>query len=590
MQFELDDEQAEAVTVAAPAVLVTASAGSGKTEIVARRVERLLKETSTPTARILAVSYTVKAAEELRSRFDVRLGEAARRVDTETLHGFAHELIRKYGTWIGLPQEVGVISRQEDRLELLDRWLLAEGRNLADAELASVLTGLDLGRARREPQVRFLDEWEAALSESGVLDYPAMLDRAIELLSMPNVHRQLGRLYAHVIVDEAQNLTPAQYELLQVLCGHPPELTTPLMLVGDDKQSIVEFSGADPELLSRFRSDYGATSIHLTRNYRSAEAIVLLGDRVAARLGSSVSHSDVVYPAPGWIGTSVSSNERSEGRQVAAWMSSLLDAGLPPESLAPGEDREVTADQLAVLGRSAASLRGTEEALRELDIEVATAVRLEDWVTTRAGQVVAELLAWRSVPTQAAGWELCRLLDAELDTHLDDESIASLLEEHEDCRQLRDLLAATGPEEFIGLVAGVELDGPDWEADRREIVDAWERFARRTDSVDRSWPSFRAFITRMQRGSDAAPGVRLLTVHKAQGREYRAVAVVGLNDGQFPDFRAETERQRRAEARAFYVAVTRPARALLLSRAMERDTRAGPWATHPSEFLDFLEP
>ncbi len=590
MQFELDGEQAQAVTVDTPAVLVTASAGSGKTEIVARRVERLLVETATPTARILAVSYTVKAAEELRARFDTRLGEAARRVDTDTLHGFAHELIRKYGTWIGLPQEVGVISRQEDRLELLDRWLRAEGRDLADAELASVLTDLDTGRARRDPGVRFHDEWEAALTESGVLDYPAMLERAIELLSMPNVHRQLGRLYAYVIVDEAQNLTPAQYELLQVLCGHPPELATPLMLVGDDKQSIVEFSGADPELLSRFRTDYGATSIHLTRNYRSAQAIVRLGDRVAARLGSSVSPSDVVYPAPGWIGTTVSSNERSEGREVAAWISDLLEGGLPPDSLAPGESGEVAAEQLAVLGRSAASLRGTEQAVSELEIEVATAVRLEDWVTSRPGQVVAELLAWRSAPSEAAGWELCRLLEADLETHLDDESIASLLDGHSDCQQLSDLLEADTPAEFIGVLAETAIDGPNWEADRQEIIGSWERFARRTDAVDRSWSGFRAFITRMQRGSDAAPGVRLLTVHKAQGREYRAVAVVGLNEGQFPDFRANTENQHRAEVRAFYVAVTRPARALLLSRSLERDTRAGPWTTNPSEFLDLLEP
>lgn len=590
MSFELDDKQAQAVVADAPAVLVTASAGSGKTEIVARRVERLLSETATPTARILAVSYTVKAAEELRARFDLRLGEAARRVDTETLHGFAHELIRKYGTWIGLPQEVGVISRQEDRLVLLDRWLRAEGRDLSDEELATVLADLDTGRARREPRVRFLAEWEAALAESGVLDYPAMLERAIELLSMPNVHRQLGRLYAYVIVDEAQNLTPAQYELLQVLCGGPPGPATPLMLVGDDKQSIVEFSGADPELLSRFRSEYGATSIHLTRNYRSAEAIVQLGDRVAAQLGSSVSTSDVVYPAPGWIGTSVSRNERSEGREVAAWISDLLEAGLPPESLAPGEDRAVTAEQLAVLGRSAASLRGTEKALRELEIDVATAVRLEDWVTSRPGQVVAELLAWRSAPSEAAGWELCRLLEADLETHLDNESIGSLLRSHEDCQPLHDLLEAATPAEFIGLLADTAIDGPNWDADRREIVASWERFARRTDAVDRSWSGFRAFITRMQRGSDAAPGVRLLTVHKAQGREYRAVAVVGLNEGQFPDFRAKTEKQHRAEVRAFYVAVTRPARALLLSRALERDTRAGPWTTQPSEFLDFIQP
>lgn len=590
MSFDLDDDQSMAVAIDAQAILVTASAGSGKTEIVARRVERLLSETATPTARVLAVSYTVKAAEELRARFDRRLGDAARRVDTETLHGFAHDLIRKYGTWIGLPQEVGVVTRQEDRLELLDRWLRSEGRDLPEQELRDVLAQLDWASARRQPDARFQKEWSAALAESGVLDFAAMLERATDLLSTPNVHRQLGRLYAHVIVDEAQNLTQAQYELLQVLCGGPPEPVTPLMLVGDDKQSIVEFSGADPELLHRFSADYHATSIHLNRNYRSAEAIVRLGDRVAAELGSSASSSDVVYPAPGWIGTNESPDERAEGQAVAGWIESLLEQGLPGEAVAPGEDGSLVAEQIAVLGRSAASLRATEAALGMVEVEVATAVRLEDWVTSRPGQVAAELLGWRSAPSDAGGWELCRLLDADLDTVLDATTIAHLLAQYEDCEPLQVLLGAGTPADFTALLADIAIEGPNWDADRREIVRAWERFVLRTDVADRTWSGFRAFIARMQRGSDATPGVRLLTVHKAQGREYRAVAVVGLNEGQFPDFRAKSEKEHRSEVRAFYVAVTRPARALLLSRARQRDTRSGPWATEASEFLDFLEP
>lgn len=589
MSFDLDDDQSTAVAIDAPAILVTASAGSGKTEIVARRVERLLSETATPTARVLAVSYTVKAAEELRTRFDGRLGEAARRVDTETLHGFAHNVIRKYGTWIGLPQEVGVVTRQEDRVELLDRWLRSEGRDLSEQELREVLSQLDWASARRQQGAPFHKEWNAALAESGVLDFSAMLERATELLSTPNVHRQLGRLYAHVIVDEAQNLTEAQLELLQVLCGGPPLPATPLMLVGDAKQSIVEFSGADPELLNRFKQEYGATSIHLTRNYRSAEAIVRLGDRVAVELGSSVSPADVVYPAAGWIGTNESSDENSEGRAVAGWIENLLEEGLPIEAIAPGEERSLAAEQIAVLGRSAASLRATEAALGLVGVDVATAVRLEDWVTSRPGQVVAELLGWRSAPSDAGGWELCRLLGADLHTVLDVTSIAQLLARHEDCEPLAALLGAATPADFTGLLADISLEGPDWDADRREIARAWERFVLRTDVADRTWSGFRAFITRMQRGSDATPGVRLLTVHKAQGREYRAVAVVGLNQGQFPDFRAKSEKEHRAEVRAFYVAVTRPARALLLSRARQRDSRSGPWATQASEFLNFLE-
>lgn len=97
------------------------------------------------------------------------------------------------------------------------------------------------------------------------------------------------------------------------------------------------------------------------------------------------------------------------------------------------------------------------------------------------------------------------------------------------------------------------------------------------------------FCARAQRGDDLSPGVRLLTVHKAQGREYAAVAIIGLNDGQFPDFRAKTDAALRDELRTFYVAITRPRRILLLTRPAMRDTRYGPRRTEPSRFLDLLD-
>jgi len=109
--------------------VVTASAGSGKTEVVARRVERILADAMFGTVRVLALSYAVKAAEELSQRFDRRLGDAGRGVDTETLHGFAHELLRKHGTWIGLPAEPEVLTR--------DPWLSGWGETPRVADLLS---------------------------------------------------------------------------------------------------------------------------------------------------------------------------------------------------------------------------------------------------------------------------------------------------------------------------------------------------------------------------------------------------------------------------------------------------------------------
>jgi DNA helicase-2/ATP-dependent DNA helicase PcrA len=136
-------------------------------------------------------------------------------------------------------------------------------------------------------------------------------------------------------------------------------------------------------------------------------------------------------------------------------------------------------------------------------------------------------------------------------------------------------------------LTGEEL--PNWEADSRLLADAWRQFVQQADRAEQTWGNYRLHVSRIQRGDDSARGVRVLTVHKAQGREFRAVAVVGLNDGQFPDFRAQDLDERRSELRAFYVAVTRPTRLLHLSRARIRRTRYGSRATSPSPYLAFLD-
>ncbi len=128
----------------------------------------------------------------------------------------------------------------------------------------------------------------------------------------------------------------------------------------------------------------------------------------------------------------------------------------------------------------------------------------------------------------------------------------------------------------------------DWEADVRQLREAWDRFVAVTDRKEQTWGNFRIFVARIQRGDELAGGVRLLTIHKAQGREFRAVAVVGVNDGQIPDFRADSPEALAAEMRTFYVAVTRPARVLLLSRACLRATRFGNRRTAESRFLGWV--
>lgn len=219
-------------------------------------------------------------------------------------------------------------------------------------------------------------------------------------------------------------------------------------------------------------------------------------------------------------------------------------------------------------------------------------------MTTRTAKVAFELIALRSTnQNQSSRWQLGRLLDEDPSEFATIESVTLTLAGQSDpsLSELAGVLGAGEPEDFIEALADIEAaesasddEAAAWQADTEQFERAWEAFASRTPAAERTWGNFRISIVQQQRGDDLASGVRLLTVHKAQGREFKAVAVVGLNDGQLPDFRATSDDEMKSELRTFYVAVTRPTRLLLLTRSAMRRTRYGSRGTTESRFLSHV--
>lgn len=590
----LSPEQQAAVDSNARALVVVASAGSGKTEVVARRVQRLLLEDSGGHGRVLALTYTVKAADELRARLDTRLGALARRVDSETIHGFAHSLLRAHGTRIGLPLEPELLARDEDRVELFRSWLGDRG-DAEPEDLKNRLMGFDLARAKGE-RTDGLNDWLQALDDNGALDYPALLTRATELLTVGSARRQIRRLYTSIVVDEAQNLTKAQYDLLTELVSDQGEVVIPTMLVGDDKQSIVSFAGADPRLIGVFTEAFVAEHYELHSNFRSATVLATASSKVAAALGHAVSE-EAAFAAPGMIDIEALATEAKEGERVAAWVEGLLESGLPEGALGTGENNSLHAEDIAVLSRSAAGLRFVASALAEREIPFALSSTPNEWLTTVAGRVVLEAVSLKAAPDHhSTYWELGRLLGVDLaEESTDAVRDAVFASDDKLIRAVAGVVDLTDVAELVPFLQGMELptgvadtEAANWQTDVLQFSTSWAQFDGLTARSDLTWGNFKLHCSRAQRGDDLASGVRLLTVHKSQGREYAAVGVVGLNDGQFPDFRATSDSALRDELRTFYVAITRPRRVLLLTRATVRDTRYGPRTTQPSRFLSLV--
>lgn len=585
MAIELSAEQRRAVETTSSAVVVVAPGGSGKTEVVARRLERLLSDGDPDGPRALALTYTVKAADELRDRLRLRLGNLARRVDTETTHSFAMDLLRRHGTRIGLPREPEVLNRDVDRADLLVEWLDESGRR-PPRDVNRALESIDLARARREDGP-LVDDFRAALLDRGAVDYPSMLEHAIDLLANSWLRRQLSALYSDVVVDEAQNLTRAQYTLLTRLIGESSGDHLNAMLVGDERQALMGFGGADAGLIREFEATYAAERIELTDNFRSAARIVAAGHRVAARLGIASGDREQTYPAAGSIDVRELSSETEEAEYVASWAESLLRDGLEPGILAPGEAPGVRLSDIAVLARTAAALRRTQAALEARRIPVAVSVSPEDWVRSAAARLTTEVIGFFAAPShrsvRRAIADLCRA-----DVSWTNLANVITTSEQADIRELKGLCDLTGADDLLPYLESVHISDEDWEDDLNQFRQVCESFSDRYGPGDRSFANLRQHIARSQRGDNLTPGVRLLTVHKSQGRAFKAVALVACNDGQLPDFRAGTEQQRADELRVFYVAVTRPSRALLLTRAVVRDTRYGPRPTSRSPYLDLL--
>jgi len=572
----LTAEQQEVVDADDPAIVVTASAGSGKTDVIAHRVERILRDEPSASFRVLAVSYTVKAADELAERLRDRVGDV-RRIEAETIHAFAHSLVRQHGTWEGLPPEPEVLHRDEDRVELLTSWLAQAGRRLDSDSAGDELRRLDLARARRT-ETPLLHEYNEALLARGALDYPAMLEVASRLVAREWVRTQLSQTYRHVIVDEAQNLTPAQFHLLISILGTPPSPVS-AMLVGDEKQSIVQFAGADPGLIKRFEVEYSARRIELTVNFRSSAAIAQVADAVAARLGDE-SRLRVASAAAGLVEVEREPSEQAEGEAVANWVEEMLHSGIPDIALAVGEKGPVAAEDIAILARSAAALRWTSDALAAANIPHVVASDARDWMSSGLGRAVVDLIAFRAGPghpsTRSHLVQTARVgvdaLEASPVLGFTDLVVAS---------------EAGEPVQLLTAVAGLlnSVAEDPWLDDKALLEHTWQQFLDRTPVAERTYVNLQLHIARTQRGEPSAPGVRLLTVHKSQGKEFRAVSVVGLNQGQFPDFRQTSPEEKRAELHCFYVAVTRASRILRLSRALVRQGRNGPWEPQESEFL-----
>jgi len=635
----LNDPQREAVSHVAGPMLVLAGAGSGKTRVLTVRLARLIEEHGVDPRHILAVTFTNKAAGEMKARVAQLLAREPDGLWIGTFHAVCARLLRREAPHIGFARTFSIYD--EDDVEALVR------RLVEDLGLPAKLYGArgvrhEISRAKNAmipPDAytaqaadpyhrnvgRVYEALGAALKRANAMDFDDLLLHPLALFeAQPAVLARYRERFRFLLVDEYQDTNRAQYLFLHALASGEGNL----FVVGDDDQSIYGWRGADLRNILEFQRDFpGAKLVRLEENYRSTGAILDAANSVIAPNTGRLGKTLFTRRAGGEPITMV---RAADERDEAEW--------LVKEFVARARRGEHAFEEMVVLVRTNAQTRAFEEELRRGGVpyrvvgavsfyerrevkDLLAHLRLvvnpdDDAAFRRAIAVPRRGIGEQSLEVLARwattwGWSLARTASAagrlpELRPKAREaleQFAASLdatraeLKDLQPAEALRAIVARTGIEKFL-----LEEDetGPERLENVSELINAAQAWSEEFGAVvedDRpegETPIARfvaqATLTTSAEVEQGESGVTLMTLHAAKGLEFPLVAIAGLEEGLFPLSRADTPEALEEERRLCYVGITRAKDKVFLSHASARRRGGELRPAFPSRFLDDVPP
>jgi DNA helicase-2/ATP-dependent DNA helicase PcrA len=621
----LNREQREAVEHLEGPLLVLAGAGSGKTRVLTTRIAHLVQEHGVDPATVLAVTFTNKAAGEMRERVRHLLGQEPAGLWIGTFHAIGARLLRRHAPILGWSSNFSIIDADQALREVkrtMVRLNVSEKRwnpMAVHAALSAAKNQLVLPAAyaqlAADAFARVVAEvypsYQAALKEQNAFDFDDLLVMPVSLLEMHSaLLEQYRRRFQFVLVDEYQDTNRAQYRFLQLLTS----VHGNLMVVGDDDQSIYGWRGADLRNILDFETDFsGARLVRLEQNYRSTGLILAAANQVIAENLRRKGKTLRTDAGPGERLTLVESlDERDEADWVGAEIAGRVAMG------------GATLRDFVVLYRTNAQSRAFEESFRRRDLpyqivggtrfyerrEIMDALaylrlisnprdagafdRVINWPRRGIGDTTrARLLAWAPAqgltPLEAAAraGECVELRGAAVPALV---AFAGMIQRYAALAlqlPVGELLEKLTEE--VGMLEALRDEGPDGEerADNvRELLASAHEFDERvtTDADDETADGIIALdaflqkvslLTDVDRHDPRADAATLMTVHNAKGLEFAFVFLCGLEDGLFPLARAFDEPETlEEERRLLYVGITRAKQKVWLTWARTR-RRAG---------------
>lgn len=623
----LNDPQRESVTASDGNHLVLAGAGSGKTRVLVHRIAWLIEVEQVPSWNILAVTFTNKAAREMRSRIEELINAVSGTMWVGTFHGLAHRLLRSHWNEAGLTQGFQIMD-SDDQFRLIKRTLKA--LDLDDSRWPPrqvqwfINTQKDEGRRPQhiddcgdffqKQMIRIYQEYEDACKRGGVVDFAELLLRSHELwLNNPELLEHYRKRFSHILVDEFQDTNSIQYAWIRLLVGTHNHL----FVVGDDDQSIYGWRGARVENILNFQNDYqDSRLIKLEQNYRSSGNILQAANAIIennpTRLGKNLWTEDGAGEP---IHLYSAFNEVDEARFVIDRIMEHIE-----------QERERS--QIAILYRTSAQSRLFEEALIQQAVpyrvyggmrfferaEVKDALAYVRMISNRHDDVAFE----RSVnqPPRGIGPRTldavrqharefsCSLWDASIELQQGDSMQARAANALQRFIDLIDEIS-TGNEDqaFYEIISGTidhsglrehfkksrDGKGQDRIENLDELVNAARQFINLEDELLSDLEAFLAHAS-LEAGDNQAQEyedcIQLMTLHSAKGLEFPVVFIGGLEEGLFPHSMSSEDPERLEEERRLcYVGMTRAMQQLTLSHAESRRLHGNETYPLPSRFL-----
>jgi len=624
---DLTESQKEAITYDKGPLLVLAGPGAGKTKVLTTRIAYILNKTKGEKFKILALTFTNKAAKEMRERVENLVGEEVKRTYIGTFHSFCHELLRSYGEYIDLNSDFMIYDNHDDLITLLIEAVKRrvqdeiEGKELpfliekyenvrvientipgfyyAYTKFKNKLIGPDdLPMDRYSEDFRFIFQlYQQALKEANVLDFSDLLFYTHRLLRDNSfIANHLRTIYKHVLIDEGQDTNKAQFELIKLLCG---KSYTHLFIVADEDQLIFEWNDAKFEYLVELKNYYQMEVIQLYESFRCPSQVLEVANNLITHNRLRISgKKPIVSQKDNKRGGVIELNRFKTQIDEAAFVTNKIDELLDKFNW---EDKSGN-NKVCIIARNRYVITEVISQLEKKGIPYYVPMLQEKFVTNDLNFIINMLKLTQNEDDRITFYKICEYLEIDYEEILSEYSNKSLFEIAIEVLKNKNIELAEAIEkkemqmrEYFDEIFNIILETKHGE-ENEEIVDDIKFFKdvyrdfKNTHPLSEDLGEFLNYLALASRKE--GKGIAILTGHASKGLEFEYVFIISLNQGIWPDYRAVNrakrgeQRELEEERRNCFVAITRTKKKLFLSYVEFKMTRSGNLQpVEPSQFL-----